>query len=295
VFLLLSVGAAGCAPSQPPGAVEDSLTSGRITVVCAQEALDVVSREGSAYQALYPEARIEIRAGTSQQALHALYGAECDVGVITRELSGDERAAAMRGGLELEGYRFARDALVAIVHPANPVENLALPELREVYTGGIRDWSQLGGLRRRIRPVVQPSESDVTAFFIAEVMGGDPVTVPVLAEDSDSAVAARVAREPDAVGYVTLAWAERGVRPLRLSALKGLSYLRPDPESVYEGQYPLTRFFNLYVRTGGRMLANGFVTYVTSFGGQKIVQDAGFVPTSVPVRFVRRSPMLQSH
>jgi phosphate transport system substrate-binding protein len=225
----------------------------------------------------------------------ALFGAQSDVAVVTRELSPEERAAAVRGRLELEGYRFARDALVAVVHPANPVQNVSLPQLRDIYGGGIRDWSELAGEHRAIRPVVQPMESDVTAFFSEQVMGGGTIAARVLTGASDSSVAALVAGDRDALGYVTLAWAERGVRPLRLSALTGLPYSRPDAESVYEGRYPLTRSFSLYARTGGPRLASGFITFITSRNGQKIVQESGLVPTSVPVRFVRRSPMLQSH
>jgi len=101
--------------------VEDSLTSGRISIVCAPEARDLVVRERDAFQALYPQANIEVRVGTSRDAVSALFAARCEAGVITRELNPEERAAAVRGGLELEGYRFARDALVAVVHPSNPV------------------------------------------------------------------------------------------------------------------------------------------------------------------------------
>lgn len=275
--------------------MEDSLTSGRISIVCAPEARDLVVRERDAFQALYPQANIEVRVGTSRDAVSALFAARCEAGVITRELNPEERAAAVRGGLELEGYRFARDALVAVVHPSNPVENISLPKLQGIYAGEVREWSQLGGTRQGIHPVVQPMESDVTAFFIEEVMKGAAIGARVLTGDSDSAVVARVAQDPQAVGYVTLAWAERGARPLRVSPLTGLAYTRPDAETVYRGKYPLSRLFNYYVRTSGSLLANGFITFITSTSGQKIVQEAGFVPTSVPVRFVRRSPMLKSH
>ena len=80
-----------------------------------------------------------------------------------------------------------------------------------------------------------------------------------------------------------------------MAALRGLPTTRPDAETVYAGTYPVTRFFSLYFRTEGSLLAKGFNTFVTSHGGQKIVHEAGLVPTSVPVRFVRRSPMIPSH
>ncbi len=264
-------------------------------VVCASEARDLIVRERDAFQALYPQARIEVRTGSSREAVAALFAARCDQAVITRELTDEEREAAVRGRLELEGYRFARDALVAVVNPANPVMNVSLPELQRIYSGQLKQWGQLAGPVRAIHPVVQPMESDVTAFFIEKVMEGGAIQAAVITEPSDSAVVARVASDPDAVGYVTLAWATRDVRPLRLSPLEGLPYVFPDAESVYRSSYPLTRLYNMYVRAGGPLLANGFITFVTSSPGQKVVHESGLVPTSVPVRFVRRSPLLQSH
>ena len=263
--------------------------------MCAPEARDLIVRERDAFQALYPQASIEVRTGTSRDAVGALFAARCDAGVITRELTPEERAAAVRGGLELEGYRFARDALLAVVNPSNPVENVSVPELRRIYAGATREWSQLAGASRAIRPVVQPMESDVTEFFVEQIMGGEAIRARVLTEGSDSAVVARVSADPQALGYVTLGWADRGARPLRVSPLTGLPYVKPDLESVYTGRYPISRLFNYYVRSGGPMLAGGFITFVTSHNGQRIVQEAGLVPTAVPVRFVRRSPMLKSH
>jgi phosphate transport system substrate-binding protein len=296
VALLLAAAAPwGCAPRQRPEAVEDSLTSGRITIVCAPEAHRVLVRERDAFQALYPQASIEIKVGTSREAVSALFAAACDVAAITREISPEERAAATQGGLELEGFRFARDALVFIVNTANPVENVAMPQLREIYQGGIRSWSQLSGDGVPIRPVIQPVESDVTAYFGEQVMGGEAIRAPVATEGSDSAVVARVVRERGALGYVGLAWAGAGTATLGVSSLRGLPYVRPDAQTVYEGTYPASRSFSLYFRVDGAALARGFNTYVTSLDGQRIVQEAGLVPTSVPVRFVRRSPMIPSH
>ena len=285
----------GCSPHAAPEREEDSLTSGRISIVCAPEAVRLIRGEVAAFEKLYPQARIELRTGTSRQAVGALFAAECDLAVITRELETEERAAAVRGKLELDGYRFARDAVVAVVNPSNTVENLSLDELRRIYQGNRTQWSELGGRAGAIDPVVQPMESDITQFVIQQVMGGETIRARVLTEPSDSSVVARTRSVPGAVGYVSMAWANHGARPLALASVTGLPYRAPDAEAVYKGEYPLTRFFNLYVRSSGPKLANGFITYVTSREGQALVIDAGLVPTTVPVRFVRRSPMLGAH
>ncbi len=295
VSTLATLWLCGCSPRSAPHREEDSLTSGRIKIVCAPEAVRLITREREAFEALYPQAHIELQTGSSTEGVRALFAAECDLAVISRELDVEERAAAVRGRLELDGYRFARDAVVAVVHPSSPIENVSLEDLRRIYAGSYTTWSQLGGRAVSIEPVIQPVQSDITAFFAEEVMGGTPMEARVFTEPSDSAVVARVASTPAALGYVSMAWSGRGAKVLHVASMTGLPYLVPDPEAVYKGSYPLTRFFNLYVRSDGARLANGFITFVTSRDGQALVYDSGLVPTSVPVRFVRRSPMASTH
>ena len=292
-FLVISL--CGCSPRSAPGTVEDSITSGRISIACAPEAYDLIRREQAAFSALYPRATVDVRVASSREAIGELFAARCDLAVIARELEQEERRAAIQGGLELAGYRFARDAIVMVVHPNNRVENAAIEDVRRVYRGEISRWAALGGTNESILPVVQPLASDITEFFVQQVMGGEPIHARVLYEDSDSGVVNRVKGEPNAFGYVTLAWANRGAKALRLASLTGLPYWKPDLEAVYREEYPLTRFFNMYTRASGPKLANGFITFVTSFEGQKLVYESHFVPTTIPVRFVRRSPMISSH
>ena len=294
-FPLATLCLAGCTPRSIPGREEDSLTSGRIEIVCAPEAGRLIDRERSVFGALYPGAHLDLRVGSSREAIRSLFAAESQLAVITRELDVEERAAAVRGGLGLEGYRFARDAVVAIVNPANPIQNIAVEQLRRIYAGELSRWSELGGRDAPIVPVVQPLESDMGQYFLQAIMGGNPVRARVVTAADDSAAVARERGDRDAIGWVSIAWASRGARALAVAGVVGLAYRYPDPEAVYDGSYPLTRFYNLYARAGGPQLANGFITFVTSREGQTLVQHDGLVPTAVPVRFVRRSPMVGTH
>jgi phosphate transport system substrate-binding protein len=275
--------------------VEDTLTSGRISVASAAEARTIVDREREEFEKLYPESAIRVATRPSREAIRALFAAECDLAVISRELEPDERSAAARGGLDLEGYRFAKDAVVVIANPGNPVENVALDEMKRIYLGKITNWSELGGPDRPIEPVFPDPKTDLAEFFVQQVMGGEPVQTRVAVVDDDSSAVAEVRARPGGIGFVSLAWADRGAKTLRISALTGLPYWKPDLEAVYQGDYPLTRALSFYVRANGPRLAHGLITYATSRDGQEIVHEAGLVPTSVPVRFVRRSPLKGAH
>jgi phosphate transport system substrate-binding protein len=275
--------------------VEDSESSGRIRVACVPEARDLVARETAAFRNNYPQASFEIVVGPSREAVKQLLDQVADVAVLTRELEPEERSVMVKGGMELEGYRFARDAICVIVHPSSTLEHIAADDLRRIYTGERTDWRELGGRPGRIEPVVAAAGSDLMDSFVQRVMGGQALTAPAYRAASDSEIVARVRRTPGAIGFVSMAWADRGAKALDVAALSGLPYWKADAERVYKGDYPLTRACNLYVRAGGAKLANGLVTWVSSTDGQKIVHEAGLVPTEVPVRFARRSPMLGSH
>lgn len=291
------VGLLGCSPQPAPrlGSGEDSLTSGRISIVCAPAASPLLAQERAVFTGLYPRARIDVRTGSSGEAIRALFEANCDLAVTTRELDPDERRAAIVGRLEVEGYRFARDAMVLVVHPENPVENLALDQVRGVYSGTATRWSQVGGGDGPVTPVIQPLDSDMTEYFVESVMGEEPIRARVLYASSDSGVVAAVSRDPHALGFISLAGVAPGVKVVRLAPVLGLPYWKPDLEAIHRGQYPLTRFYLAYARSAGPRLANGFVTFITSREGQTVVRDQGLIPTQVPLRFVRRSPMLSTH
>ena len=186
--------------------------------------------------------------------------------------------------------------MCVVVPVANPVQNVTLGELQRIWRGETRDWASLGGRDGRILPVLPPLSSDLARAFAQRVMAGEAMRAPTLVEGSDSAVAARVAATPGAIGVVPLALANaRGLKALRVAPLEGTPYVDPDMESVHDGTYTLSRFINLFIRTRGQRLAGGFVTFVASNPGQQLVLDSGRLPTAVPLRFVRRSPLLSTH
>jgi phosphate transport system substrate-binding protein len=255
----------------------------------------MMDREVEAFRELYPRAGIEMTTGGSREGVAALMSQTADLVVVARELEPEERSVVVKGGMEIEGYRFAKDAVCVIVNAANPTVSLSVEDLRRIYLGEARQWTEVHGIGGAIVPVIPPLAGDLMTAFVQRVMGGEAPTAPALRADTDSGVTRLVRANPGAVGFVSSAYATGGVKVLRVSSLTGLPDWKPDAERVYKGDYPLSRVLNLYVRSTGPKLANGLVTFVATRDGQRIVHEAGFVPTTVPVRFVRRSPMLGTH
>lgn len=295
VLVLATLVLPACARQESPRKVEDSPDSGRITLVAAPELGPWASREVDAFMALYPNARIDLRTGDSREAVGELFAGRADLIAVARDLETEERSVAIQGGIELEGYRFARDGICIIVNERSRIENLAVEEIRRIYRGEVVTWDPLGG-DGRVVPVVQPVGSDLARSFVQQVLEDRDITTPSQTVANDSAAVAFVRRTPGAIAYVSLAASGfEGVRVLNVAPVIGLPFRAPDPETVYQGSYPLTRYCNLYLRAKSAPLAGGFVTFVTSSPGQKLVHESGLVPTAVPVRFVRRSPLLSTH
>lgn len=289
--------AGGCARPNASHPVEDTETSGRISIASAPDVRELALSEIGAFRATYPQATLELREPESSgQVVSALLAGHADVAVTGRELEQEERDMARRNGIELEGHRIALDAMCLVVRSTNPVQNVTLGELQRIGLGELLDWSVLGGHDGRILPVLPPLSSDLARAFTQRVMAGAAMRAPALVEASDSAVVARVAATRGAIGVVPLALASRpGLKTLRVAAVEGTPYVDPDMESVHDGSYPLTRYISLFIRTHGARLAGGFVTYVASQPGQQLVLASGRVPAAVPIRFVRRSPLLSTH
>ena len=287
----------GCQPRDTAPSVEDSETSGRISIAAAPDVRAMVAVQADSFRTLYPQAVLELREPESSSAvIAALLGGHADVAAAARELETEEREMARQGGIAVEGHRIAQDAMVLVVASANPVRNLTVEDLANIWRGDLTDWSAVGGRSARIVPVLPPLSSDLARAFVQRVLPGEVMRAASMLEASDSAVAARVAAIPGAIGLVSLPLATSpGVRALALAPLAGTPYVEPDMQTVHEGTYPLTRFVNLYIRAQGARLAGGFVTYASSEPGQRLVLAHGRVPTAVPIRFVHRSPLLGSH
>jgi len=293
VVSLLVLAGFGCGEE---GAGGRSQAAGDTVVVVAEPSMAPTVRAiADEYVRLYPGHRVRVEAGDARDAMGALFAATAQVAVIGREISDEERAAAIKAKIEIEATRWARDGLAIVVHPSNPIDRIALDDLRQIYSGKLVSWAALGGTDRRIVPVVQRTETGTTQFFVDRVLAGERFNAPAVVADDDSSAAARVASDPSAIGFVSLPFASQGVKALAVSPVKVMPYVDLDPQTVYEASYPLTRYENVVLRTPSSTGAEDLNTFLCSTDGQRKVLEAGYVPVAVPVRFTHRAPTLPSH
>jgi phosphate transport system substrate-binding protein len=288
---VLLAGLAGCGGQPQQKASETPAVP--VTVVADPSVAAVVRAAAAEVSRLYPGPEVRVESAPARGAMQALFGDRAQAAVLGRELAEEDRQAARQAGIAVEALRWARDGVAIVVHPSNPIEQLALQDVGGVFAGTTTSWADVGGADRRIVPVVQDPESGISQFFVDQVMAGAGVAGPALTVAGDSLAAARVASDPAAIAFVSLPFADRGVKALRIARTRGLPYVALDARTVYEGQYPLVRFYNVVVRVPGSARMSQFNTFLCA-EGQRAVRDAGLVPATAPVRFTRRAPTLPS-
>lgn len=218
----------------------------------------VMEELADAYTRRSEHVTIDVEARGSRLGLEALRDGAVDLALVSRELSPSEEQG-------LEATVVAHDAIAILVNNQNTVDSLSSQQLREVFSGDILVWSEVGGEEVDIQVLSREDGSGTREWFEEMVMEGRRVTLTAIVMPSNQAVGRHVAEKPLAIGYASAADVAVGAKPLRIDGVK------PDLQAVTQGDYPLGRPFMLVTRRSPDEEVQAFVHFVVSPAGQVIV------------------------
>jgi phosphate transport system substrate-binding protein len=219
----------------------------------------------------------------SKAAFEALERGECDVGMSSRPISSDEttRLSAL-GDMTSEAaeHVIALDGVAVVVHKSNPLSELSLEQVADLFSGKANQWAAVGGAARDVHVVTRDARSGTFEAFNATVMAGHELTKKARVFSEGAEVADAVASDPDAIGFVSLSQVGQA-KPIALRDGHAAAEL-PSAFSIATEDYPVSRRLFLYVppRTA-HPHAKEIVAFATSAQGQAVVQDTGFVSLEV--------------
>jgi phosphate transport system substrate-binding protein len=216
------------------------------------------------YMSRHSESHIYVQGGGSSAGIEAAITGAANIGMSSRNLTDAEK--------KLYAVTIARDAIAIIVHPTSPIDNLPLHKIREVFSGKITNWKELGGPNHPIDIVTREEGSGTRESFQKFVMGKEDISLGALVQDSNGAVRQVISSDPNAIGYISLGLVNEQVKALRISAVE------PNLTNVYNGRYTLVRPF-LFVFSGEPAgEAKSFLEFVLSPSAQKLLLKEGLVP-----------------
>lgn len=225
----------------------------------------------------------------SGTAFVGLMDGSAQLGAASRGVKENEVAEARQRGIELREFVIGYDGIAVVVHPGNPVSELTVAQLSDLFTGKIRNWREAGGPDLPVRLISRPSYSGTFSFFRDKVLrrGNDkgPEDYAPGAElvEENGAILEKVAREPGAISYVGIGWVTPAVKTLGVAPKAGQPAVRASVATVRTGTYPVYRPLLMYSRGEPHGPAREMLAFILSSDGQKVVAKNDFVPTGSPV------------
>ncbi len=236
------------------------------------------------YQAEHPDVRISVTGGGSGTGIAALLNKTVDIANASRQIKPEEVSEAKANGVNPVEHVIARDAIAVIVNPENPVSQLTLKQISDIYSGKINNWSQVGGENRPIVRLSRETNSGTHVYFLETVIRlGNSKDKTLFSTDtlllpSSEGIVAEVRQNPNAIGYDGLGYVPKDLKMIAIAKEAGGAYVLPSIATVNDKTYPIAR--DLYMYTNGEPtgIVKQYLDWILSAEAQKIVADLGFVP-----------------
>jgi phosphate transport system substrate-binding protein len=258
-------------------AVVPALGSAAVTVKGSDTMVILSQRWAEEYMKKNPGKRVQVTGGGSGVGIAALINGTTDVANASREMKPAEKAKVReRYNVMPTETTVAKDGLAVYVHASNPVEQLSIDQLKQIYMGDVTNWKEVGGPDAPIVLYSRENSSGTYVFFKDEVLGGEDFAPQAQTLPGTAAVVNAVAKERNGIGYGGAAYA-KGVKEVKLPGKDGKPYA-PTAEAVAAGTYPLARGLFMYTRGNPSGEAKAFLDYCLSKEGQSLVTSVGYFP-----------------
>jgi phosphate transport system substrate-binding protein len=236
------------------------------------------------YQSDHPDIRISVTGGGSGTGIAALVNGTVDIANASRKIKEEEIAEAQSNGVKSVEHIIARDAIAVIVNPENPVSELTLQQISDIYSGKYTNWTEVGGEDRPIVRLSRETNSGTHVYFLETVLRlGSKEDKTLFSMDtlllpSSEGIISEVRDNPNAIGYDGLGYVPDDLKMIAIAKEAGSAYVLPSIETVNDKSYAIAR--DLYMYTDGvpTGIVKEYLDWILSDEAQVIVAELGFVP-----------------
>lgn len=278
IFILLSISLTACQKERGLKSVSSIQIKGSDTIV------NLVQVWAEEFVKNKPTINIGVTGGGSGTGFAALINDTCDIAMSSRKIEDKEVAEAQKNNIFIEEFIIGLDGLIILVNKDNPINELTLEQLRDIFMKKVYNWKELGGKDMEIVILSRESNSGTHMFFKEKVLRqGDPkakdeFAIEALLMPSSQAIFDEVSQNPHAVGYVGMGFSNKEVKVLKIARDNKSDYISPTPENISNNAYPISRPLLLYTKKNPVQLVKDFIDFALSQEGQKIVLETDFVP-----------------
>ena len=268
--LLAGCGSSGNAPassaaSSAPSGGDTELT-GSVATDGSTSMKSVIGALGESFQNANSGVTFTYNPTGSGSGIQAVSEGRCDIGLASRGLKDDEKSSGLTETV------LAYDGIAVVVSPENPVSDLTIEQIADIYTGKITHWSEVGGNDAEIVLIGREAGSGTRDGF-ESITGTEEACQYRQELTSTGDVIATVSQNPNAIGYASLSAVKESVKALSVGGVA------PSEDTVKDGSYVIQRPFVLVTKDGVTLspAAQAFLDYALSADAAPIIAQAGAV------------------
>jgi phosphate transport system substrate-binding protein len=249
-----------------------------VTVKGSDTMVIMNARLAEAFMKTSPGSVIQVTGGGSGVGIAALLNGTTDIAAASRPMKTSE-IGKLKDRFATRGTEIpvARDGLAVYLNERNPVRELTMLQLADIYMGKVTNWKGVGGNDAPIVLYSRENSSGTYVYFKDNVLRGKDYSPRSQTLQGTAAVVNAVAKDPNGIGYGGAAYA-KGIRFAAVKKDPSAPAFTPTLEAVRSGDYPITRYLYLYTRTAPKGDAKKFIDFALTPAGQQIVTQVGYFP-----------------
>ncbi|KAA6440226.1 phosphate ABC transporter substrate-binding protein [Dyadobacter flavalbus] len=292
-YVLVSLGLSGCSSNSEQ---LDNPRQGTITIASDESFKPLVRALTNAYEGIYPNAHFVVDYKPEQQAIRQLLQDSARIVFSTRQLNEKELDIIKKQKGTQKFQHIATDGLALVISKTNSDSLITMNEIRAIFEGKIKDWSQLkGGNQKGLITLVFDNANASNLNFILHKFGITNIQhLRIISSGSNEKVIEDVKANPLHLGFIGVNWISDGHSLASEELSKGIHVMgvskKANPDSLtdyiqpFQGglefkRYPLFRDLYIISREGYSGLGGGLMTYIARDVGGLIIQKMGLLPT----------------
>jgi phosphate transport system substrate-binding protein len=219
-----------------------------------------------------PGVSITVSGGGTATGIKALINNESDICTASRNLKPDEAKdlAEYYGSLGLV-FLIAKDALSIYLNPQNPIKDLSLYQLKDIFTGKVKNWKEFGGKDTAIVVVTRNPNSGTYLYLKEHVLEDENYTENCLIKSTTKEIIRAVEENENAIGYGGMGYKGKVID----SRIDGVD---PSENNIRNDTYPIIRYLHFFTSKTPDGTIKKFIDWVLSPAGQNLVRQSGFIP-----------------
>ena len=249
---------------------------------------NTMAQVGTAWAENFTGAKVSVAGGGSGIGITELTEGRIDICTSSRPMKAEEKAKIKeKQGKDPVEFVVGYDALAVFVHPDNPIKEISMEQLKEIYLegGSISTWEQVGpgGLTGKVEALGRENTSGTYEFIHDAVLGKNAAgeknkfRTTVAPQSSSQAIIDNLASIKSAIGYDGMAFKTDKVKWIAVSKKTGEPAVMPGVDDARSGKYPLARKLYLYTVGEPEGDAKAFIDFALSTEGQKLLSETGYV------------------